>query len=75
MSVQRPVIALSPQMPVLGGINQLCRDPHLVVLPCVHCLPRRTARPSSLLSSDNFTALPFVGEGRVAGDNKKTREA
>jgi hypothetical protein len=56
--LQRPIIALRPQMVARGGINQLGIDPHLLVR-FLYAPSKIYRTPNSLLTSCTFTALPL----------------
>ena len=70
MSLQRTVVALGPQVTAGGGIDQLRGDPHLVV-SLAHAAFQHIPHPQLLAHVLHLHRLAFVGEGRVAGDDKQ----
>ena len=73
MSLQRPVIALGPQVTAGGGIDQLRRDPHLVV-SLAHTAFQHIPHAQLLAHVLHLHRFAFVGEGRVASDDKQAGE-
>ena len=70
MSCQGAVVALGPQVTAGGGIDQLRRDPHLVV-SLAHAAFQHIPHAQLLAHVLYFHRFAFVGEGRVASDDEQ----
>ena len=69
--LQGPVIALGPEVVARGGIDQLRRDPYLLLglqHTAFQYIPHAHLPPHVL----HLHRLAFVGESGVAGDDKET---
>src|SRR5438128_387236 len=70
---QRPVIALGPQVIVLGGINQLGSDAHLSV-GLAYAAFQHVPYTQLFAQFWYFYCLPFVKEGGVTRNDKEARD-
>ena len=69
--LQRSVILLGPHVVAGGGVDQLRSDPYLLV-GFLHTAFQHVAHPHLVADVLHFHRLAFVGEGRIAGDDKQT---
>ena len=72
--LQWAVVALGPQVTAGGGVDQLRGDPHLLVR-FLHAAFQHVAHAHLFPHVLHLHRFAFVGEGRVAGDDKETGDA